>query len=93
MVIGIGRRQFISALGGATVAWPLGVRARQPEQMRRIGVLMNRAVEDSEGQASVAAFQQAMQQSGWSDGSDSWRPLYSRRLRQHSLTGASALGR
>ena len=36
--------------------------------MRRIGVLMNRAADDPEGQAAVAAFQQALQQLGWSDG-------------------------
>jgi putative ABC transport system substrate-binding protein len=68
MAIRIGRRQFISVLGGAAIAWPLAARAQQPEQMRRIGVLMNRAADDPEGQAGVAAFQQGLQQLGWSDG-------------------------
>ena len=59
------RRKFITLLGGAAVAWPLAARAEQPEPMRRVGVLMNRAANDSEGQAFVAAFQQSMQQLGW----------------------------
>ena len=36
--------------------------------MRRIGVLMNRAADDPEGQARIAAFQQGLQQLGWIDG-------------------------
>jgi putative tryptophan/tyrosine transport system substrate-binding protein len=36
--------------------------------MRHIGVLMNRAAEDRDGQARLAAFQKALQQLGWSDG-------------------------
>src|SRR3984893_13723217 len=62
------RRDFISLLGGAAAAWPLAARAQQPEQMRRIGVLMNAAADDPEDQAEVAAFQQVLQQLGWSDG-------------------------
>jgi putative ABC transport system substrate-binding protein len=68
MAISIGRRQFISALGGATVALPLTARAQQPEQMRRIGVLMNVAADDPEGPNRFAVFQQALQQLGWSEG-------------------------
>src|SRR5262245_13721828 len=63
------RRQFITLLGGAAAcAWPLAARAQQPERVRRIGVLMNLASDDAEGQARLAAFHQALQQLGWSDG-------------------------
>jgi putative tryptophan/tyrosine transport system substrate-binding protein len=61
------RREFITLLGGAA-ALPITARAQQAEPMRRIGVLMNRAADDAEGQASVAAFQQGLQQLGWRDG-------------------------
>jgi putative tryptophan/tyrosine transport system substrate-binding protein len=64
------RREFITILGGAAASWPLTVRAQQTEQLRRIGVLMNRAADDPDGQARVAAFQQALQQLGWSAGRD-----------------------
>ena len=36
--------------------------------MRRIGVLMNRAANDAEGQARLAAFRQTLEQLGWNDG-------------------------
>jgi ABC-type uncharacterized transport system substrate-binding protein len=62
------RREFITLLGGAAVAWPLAARAQQREQMRRIGALMNLAENDPEGQARNAAFLQGLQQLGWTDG-------------------------
>src|SRR5438094_2500424 len=62
------RREFITLLGGAAVAWPLAARAQQADRVRRIGVLMYLAADDAEGQARLAAFAQALGQLGWSDG-------------------------
>src|ERR1700730_10047894 len=63
------RREFITLLGGAAaVAWPLAARAQQPDRVRRIGVLMASAADDSESQARIAAFLQGLQQLGWADG-------------------------
>jgi putative ABC transport system substrate-binding protein len=58
------RREFITLLGGAT-AWPLAARAQQGERMRRIGVLMNLAADDKEGQTRLIAFVQALSELGW----------------------------
>ena len=62
------RRNFIRLLGGAAVAWPLAARAQQRDRVRRIGVLMASTADDPEWQARFAAFQQRLQQLGWSDG-------------------------
>jgi putative ABC transport system substrate-binding protein len=62
------RREFITLLGGAAAAWPLSARAQQPERMRRIGVLLAATADDPDYQARFAAFQQGLQQLGWSDG-------------------------
>jgi ABC-type uncharacterized transport system substrate-binding protein len=61
------RREFITVLGGAAVAWPLAARAQQPK-MRRIGVLMTLAADDPEAQARNAAFLQALGELGWTVG-------------------------
>jgi putative tryptophan/tyrosine transport system substrate-binding protein len=61
------RREFITLLGGAAAAWPLAARAQQAERVLRIGVLMSIAP-DLEGQARLAAFLQALQALGWTDG-------------------------
>jgi putative tryptophan/tyrosine transport system substrate-binding protein len=62
------RRDFITVLGGVAASWPLAARVQQVEPVRRIGVLMYWTADDAEGQARLAAFAQALQQLGWSDG-------------------------
>ncbi len=62
------RREFISLLGGAALAWPLAARAQQQERRLRIGILMNFAADDPAGQARLTAFLQGLQQVGGTDG-------------------------
>ena len=62
------RREFITLLGGAAAGWPLVASAQQGERVRRIGVCMNLAADDPEGQARLTAFAQGLQQLGWTDG-------------------------
>jgi ABC-type uncharacterized transport system substrate-binding protein len=83
------RRQFITLLGGMAVGWPLAARGQQPERMRRIGVLMNVAAEDSESQTRIAAFQQSLQQLGWTNGGNvrieiRWGAGDVERIRRHA---------
>src|SRR6516164_8812635 len=62
------RLDFIKAIAGSAAVWPLAARAQQPEQVRRIGALINRGADDPQGEVGVAAFKQVLQQLGWSDG-------------------------
>ena len=61
------RRDFITLLGGAAAAWPLGARAQQPERIRQIFVLMGTS-NDSEAQARAEALHQGLQVLGWTIG-------------------------
>ena len=62
------RRELIALLGGTAATWPLGVRAQQPEQMRRIGVLMGFAESDHGAQSGVAGFREELRKLGWMEG-------------------------
>jgi putative tryptophan/tyrosine transport system substrate-binding protein len=62
------RRDFVTGIAGSAVAWPLAARAQQPDRMRRIGVLMGYAENDSEAQSWVAAFRESLQKLGWTEG-------------------------
>ena len=64
------RREFITALGGAAAMWPLATQAQQFSRVRRIGVLFFYTESDPEGQARAAAFREALQKLGWSDGNN-----------------------
>ena len=66
MTVTLGRRELLTALGGAA-AWPLTARAQQGERMRRIGVLINLATDDPEGHARIIAFAQGLQEAGWTN--------------------------
>jgi putative tryptophan/tyrosine transport system substrate-binding protein len=63
------RRDFVTLLGSAAVAWPLAVRAQQHEQMRRVAVLLG-GLEfgDASGQAEIAALEEGLKKLGWTPG-------------------------
>jgi ABC-type uncharacterized transport system substrate-binding protein len=69
MAIGIGRRQFISALGGATVAWPLAALSQEADRIRVVGLLLA-GPSDSASQARLVAFRNALRELGWTEGSN-----------------------
>jgi putative ABC transport system substrate-binding protein len=60
------RRDFITLLGGAAVAWPLGARAQQPAKLPTIGFL-GTATPSAQGQWT-AAFVQRLRELGWIEG-------------------------
>jgi putative ABC transport system substrate-binding protein len=62
------RREFITLLGGAAVAWPLAARAQQRERMRRVGFLTSQAAHDPVSQTWMAALLQGLQELGWTVG-------------------------
>ena len=64
------RREFIKAMAGSATVWPVLGRAQQGQRMRRIGVLMNLAADDKEGQARLIAFVQALSDLGWKNASN-----------------------
>jgi ABC-type uncharacterized transport system substrate-binding protein len=87
-MFGMRRREFITLLGAAA-AWPLAARAQQPDRMRRIGVLMPYPANDLEGQARIGAFQQELQQLGWTIGRNVrvdtwWAGANANDIRQHA---------
>ena len=64
------RREFITLLSGAAMAWPLAAHAQQTERVRRIGVLIPFTATDPEAKARNVVFEQSLQQLGWTVGRD-----------------------
>ena len=83
------RRDFITLIGGAAATWPLAARAQQSERVRRVGVLVASAADDSQFQTWVGAFLQALAQLGWIDGRNvrvdiRWATANADDLRRHA---------
>jgi putative ABC transport system substrate-binding protein len=83
------RREFIAGLGGA-VAWPLAVRAQQPQPVRRIGVLLPAAADDAAFQAWVGGFLQELALLGWTVGRNvqidtRWAGANTADIRRHAV--------
>jgi putative tryptophan/tyrosine transport system substrate-binding protein len=67
MAIGIGRRQFMSAVGGAA-AWPLAARAQQSDRVKRIGALIVYSENDPQSRRCVTSFEESLEKLGWTVG-------------------------
>ena len=66
MAIGIARRKFIAALGGAAFPWPHATRAQQAAKLPTIGFLGTAAA--SAWRPWTAAFEQRLSELGWIEG-------------------------
>ena len=66
----IPRREFITLLGGAAVAWPLAARAQQPGKIARVSVLMGYAKGDPEAEGWVRGLILGLHELRWVEGSN-----------------------
>ncbi len=62
------RREFIGLVGSIATVWSLSAYAQQVDPVRKVGVLMNFAADDPEGQARLQLFFQSLRATGWIEG-------------------------
>jgi putative ABC transport system substrate-binding protein len=62
------RREFFGLVGSVATVWSLSAYAQQVAPIRKVGVLMNFAAEDPEGQARLQLFSQSLRATGWIEG-------------------------
>jgi len=62
------RREFITLLGGTAAGWPIAAHAQQPDQMRRIGLLISATDNDAQMLRQVAALKDGLRGLGWIEG-------------------------
>jgi putative ABC transport system substrate-binding protein len=60
----IKRRSFLTLLGTAAAAWPLGAGAQQGGRMRRVGVLFGGQESDPQTQSYAAVFREELAKHG-----------------------------
>src|SRR6266511_1580570 len=77
------------ASGRRAASWPITARAQQPERMRRIGILLSAAADDSQFQTWVGAFLQALALLGWTIGRNvridtRWATTNAAEIRRHA---------
>ena len=65
MTVTIGRRELLTALGGAAAAWPLAARAQQPA-MRVVGWLGSESREAENPR--IIPFRQGLEEAGYVEG-------------------------
>jgi putative tryptophan/tyrosine transport system substrate-binding protein len=68
MAIHVGRREFVTTLGGAAMVWPHTLRAQKIERVSRVGVLIPYLETDTEAQAQMAAFRDGLEKLGLAPG-------------------------
>jgi ABC-type uncharacterized transport system substrate-binding protein len=83
------RREFMTLLSGAAVAWPIAARAQQSERVRRVVVLLPATADDQVWQARVGAFLQALALLGWTIGRNvridiRWASANAGEIRRHA---------